>query len=481
MSSIKELPPPADLSPQNIEQIRHLTLSSEDGRDAFVGTELRPWLSEYGLNRTRLFVEIQYLCTLSQAGVIRHFTDEELKTLDDMVINFSLEEEDRVKEIETRTHHDVTSIIRFIDERLSSTSLSDISEFIHYGLTSDDINNLAWRINLREARDRVLQPAMKKLLMKLVEIAEENKEVPMLGRSHGQPAVPTTFGKEFVNFAVELSKEAEKLSVYKFSGKLNGAIGTFEALSLLNPDVDWLDFSERFIASLGLEPILHSTQVNPNLDVVEYLQIMSRINTTIHKLDTDTWRYISDDWLIQKAEGDPSSTMPNKVNPIDFEHSEGECEKANGMIDALARELPDTRLQRDLSDTPLFRDLPLIYFRTLDAWQRTVKGLNKITADPNKMLEAVNANWAILASPTQLLLRKAGIPLSNAYDGVKRKTQGKKFDRVTWKKLVESLITEYGIDNTDEATQLRGLSPATYIGKAKELTEIGIQIVNQYL
>lgn len=474
---LKELQPPPDPSPNSFSQMRHLALSPEDGRDAAVGTELRPWISEFGLNRARLFVASQYLTALSHSGVIRPLSDQDIAFLEDLSLNFSLKDEDRVKVIEEKTHHDVTAVIRFLDEKLSDSPLTDVREFIHYGLTSDDINNLAWRIALREIRNRVLEPALIYQLTDLTDIAQKHKEIPMLGRSHGQPAVPTTFGKEMINFAVWLSEEFEKLHEFQFRGKLNGAVGTFEALSKSYPEVDWPDFSEKFIAGLGLVPELFSTQVNSNLDVVEYLQIIQRLNSIIHKLDGDLWRYISDDWVVQKAEGDPSSTMPHKINPIDFEHSEGQTEKANGMIDVLVRQLSDTRLQRDLSDTPLFRDLPLIMFRTLDAWKRASRGLSKISANPNKMQAELNKNWAILASPLQLLLRKAGVPLTKAYDWVKVETQGKLFKDYQWRELIEMAILEFEIDGSDEATVIRELSPDTYLGLAPELTDIGIKLV----
>lgn len=451
-------------------------LSPFDGRYRSVGEELSPYLSEGALMRARVYIELTYLSELSEAGIIRPFIDEEratLKAFEDLQA-YQLE---RIKEIEASSHHDMHAVTVFLKEQLSATTLSDVTEFIHFGLTSEDVNNLAWRVNLQLAKHEVLVPILGALVEQLAAVADSEKFTPMLARTHGQPAIPTTFGKEMINFAMRLEEKRKMLDAWKFQGKLNGAVGNFNALALAYPKVDWVSFSDHFIRTLGLSPLHFTTQVNPNDDVVTYLAAIAQVNTIVHSLDQDMWRYISDGLVVQKQIGVGSSTMPQKINPIDFEHSEGMTEMANGMIEVLTARLPESRLQRDLSDSPLFRFLGEIHAATIDAWGRTQRGIEKSATDRQALHDLLWSNWAILSEPLQLLLRQAGI--LGGYETVRRLTQGKQFSENGWREMIEQLIGDLEISGEELLTALRSLTPDTYIGYAAKLTQMGIEQIKE--
>ncbi|EKD87383.1 MAG: hypothetical protein ACD_36C00109G0002 [uncultured bacterium] len=309
-----------------------------------------------------------------------------------------------------------------------------------------------------KARESVLIPSLEKLVGVFGELAKKYKSLVMLGRTHGQPAVPTTFGKEMINVAIRLHGQKNKLIHFQFQGKLNGAVGNFHSIDRI--------VSDTFITTLGFLPHHFTTQVNPNDDVIEYLQIIERINNILHGFSQDMWRYISDEWVLQKPLGVGSSTMPQKINPIDFEHSEGATEIANGLIGVLVERLGESRLQRDLSDTPLFRFLGEIHAATIDALGRTTSGLGRIEPNKKVMQEMLEKNWAILAEPLQLLLKKSH--KKDAYEKVKKLTQGKTFTRKSWEEMVYSIVGKH-----------EPLTPSTYIGLSRELTEEGLRLIQK--
>lgn len=421
-------------------------ISPYDGRYKKLGQELAPWFSEAALIKTRVHIEISYLTFLSRKKIVSPFS---LKKFNPDIV--------RIKEIEKITHHDVQAVVVYLQEVLEKTNLADVARFVHFGLTSEDINNLSWRIALTNARSTVLVPSLNELIAALGIVAKKYKALPMLARTHGQPAVPTTFGKEIINYAVRLHEQQKKFTAFQFQGKLNGAVGNFNALHFTYPRTDWIKLSDEFLRSFGFIPNHFTTQVHPNDDVIEYLQIIERINTIVHGFCQDMWRYISDDLVLQKSTGVGSSTMPQKVNPIDFEHSEGVTEIANGLINVLVTRLGESRLQRDLSDTPLFRYLGEIHAATIDVQKRVTHALERIKPNEKAMKDVLNKNWAILAEPMQLLLKKQ--KNKNAFEKVKKQTQGKQFTQERWEKI-------FGGHEQ--------LTPETYIGKAVELTEEGL-------
>lgn len=447
-----------------------------DGRYYDVGKEFSPWFSEFGLQRARLTVEIKYLQALSQAGITRSITDAENDQLTNLSTDFDLEGFAQVKAIEAVKHHDVVAVADYLQGKLQGTTLADISPFVHWCLTSEDVTNLAYRIGLAQAKERVIVPASDSLIAAIADLAEKLKAQPMLGLTHGQPAVPTTFGKEMINFALRLHEESKRLKAHQFKGKMTGAVGNLNAYKAARPDIDWLAFSERFIGSLGLTPILHTTQINPNDDIAYYLQSLQRFNRIVHGLDTDLWLYISRNILHQQKEGVGSSTMPQKINPIDLEHSEGTTEITDSLINALTSHLPESRMQRDLSDTTLLRQLGPIHAQVLDAWRKTAKGLGKVSPNAQKMSEELRENWAILSEPLQLILRREGI---DAYEKVRERVQGRRFNQGEWQEMIGNLLGELGLQDSKTAEEIKSLAPDSYTGYAEELTEIGLAMLGK--
>lgn len=439
-------------------------ISPLDGRYRSKVQDLAPFVSEYALIKNRIEIEIKYLLALSEAGVARNFTDEEKQKLQSL-LKLSFEDIKQVKEIEQTTRHDVKAMERTLRSHLEGTSLENQIEMIHMGLTSEDINNLAYRLILKRGTEQIL-PAIEEIIKTLSEWAEKYKATPMLARTHGQAAVPTTVGKEIVNFAVRLHRQLVKLKKQKLTGKLNGAVGNFNALSYVYPDTDWITFSEKFVTSLGFEPNLITTQINQYDDVAEYLQTIHRINSILIDFDQDMWRYVSDEWFVQVAKKGEvgSSTMPQKVNPIDFENSEGNLGIANGLIESLARKLMISRLQRDLSDSTTVRNYGMILGYSLLAYKSTITGLGRVHPNTEKMNKKLNNDWAILGEGVQTLLRKSKV--QDPYSLISSLTRGEKVDSKQW----ENWINELPISDEDKNT-LRELTPEKYIGLAVKLTE----------
>lgn len=442
-------------------------ISSLDGRYRAKIEQLGEICSEYGLIKNRVKIEAKYLLALSSAGVARKFTNEETRILKDLADGkMPGAYIENVKEIESETRHDVKAVERMLRVKLGQTSLKDQLEMIHFGLTSEDINNLSYRLQLKDATNEIIVPVLKDLINQLVERASKFKAIPMLARTHGQAAVPTTIGKEFSVFATRLNKQVLKLRQTKLTGKLTGAVGNFNALQYTYPQIDWLRFSESFIRSLDLEPNLNTTQINPTEDIIETIQVFQRINGIIIDFDQDIWRYISDHWFVQSAiKGEVgSSTMPQKVNPIDFENSEGRLGIANSLGDYFVRKLPISRLQRDLSDSTTLRELGSFLSNSLIGYKSTLTGLSRIQPNEEEIKAALNKDWGVLTEGLQTLLRKNNF--SNAYSEVATEVRGKKFDDKLWKAFIPKLSID---DNTK--SRLLGLTPESYIGLAVELTE----------
>lgn len=445
-------------------------ISPVDGRYRREVIDIVPFSSEMGLIQTRLEIEARYLVALSEIGVVRKLTPEEKETLTNLGPSLTHEQAGRVKEIEDKTHHDVKALEITFRELVQGTSLEDLTEKIHYGLTSYDVDNMAYRLMLKRAVNQVIAPALDGIVDELSKRADADKVTPMLARTHGQPAVGTTIGKELAIFAVRLNKEVRKLKEAKLTGKLNGAVGNYNALTLAEKDVDWVSFSQNFVRSLGLEPNLITTQINPYEDMLEVFQTFQRANGIILGFDQDMWRYISDKWFVEQV--DPgatgSSTMPQKVNPIDFENSEGNVGIADSFWDFTVRKLPVSRLQRDLSDSTVLRWIGTFLAAETLAYRRTLAALKKTRPNVEFIQAKLNEDYVILTEAVQTLLRKAGV--SNAYDIVKKLARGQEIKESEWRDWVNRLDVD---DKTKE--ELMGLTPQNYIGKAEELTELALK------
>ena len=460
------------------EQDRRLTelnaISPLDGRYRSRVETLAPFASEEALIRTRIEVECKYLVALSEIGIVRPLEDKERKTLNSLGQDLSYKQIKRVKEIEETTKHDVKSMERALRESFAETSLNDVIEWIHFGLTSEDVNNLSYRLMFDRAKKEVCLPAIDKIIDKLAEQAGEYKSLPMLGRSHGQAAVPTTYGKELIVFATKLDRQKKKLEKTRLTGKLDGAIGNFNAHHLAFPKIDWIAFSQKFVRNLGLDPIVYTTQINPPEDLIENFQVFQRINGVILDLDQDMWRYISDYWLSQKVvKGEVgSSTMPQKVNPIDFENSEGNLILANGVFETMGRKLSTSRLQRDLSDSTTIRNIGTALGHSLLAYKSTLKGLEKAYPNPETMSEALNKDWSILTEGVQTVLRKEGV--KDPYSLVANLVRGQKIESNDWKEWVAELPIKNEVKE-----KLLKLTPNSYLGYAEKLTKKGIREIKQ--
>ncbi len=434
-------------------------ISPIDGRYRSQVEELSNYFSEYAYIKYRLDIEIKYLIELSDFKIIRKLDSTESKFLDQITKSFDLRECQKVKKIETKTKHDLKAIEYYIKEKLSGSSLSDVAEYVHFGLTSEDINNIAIRLMLRDSRDNTLLFSLDSLNNELKRKSKKYKNIVMLARTHGQPAVPTTLGKEISVFSYRLEKEINKLNKFKFTGKLNGAVGNYNALHFAYPKKDWIKFSDRFINKFQLEPSLVTTQINNPEDLIEFFQIIQRINGIALDLDQDMWRYISDGWFIQEnvkgAVG--SSTMPQKINPILFENSEGNLTIANSLISAFNQKLPLSRLQRDLSGSTISRSFGAQIAHSLVAWNNCTDGLVKV--EPNKeLIKAVLfSDWAILSEAIQVYMKLNGMP--EAYDYVKKLTRGNKLTQEQWKKMIETFRI-----NGDLKLVLLEITPETYRG-----------------
>lgn len=441
-----------------------------DGRYRQKVAELANYTSEYALIKTRFEIEAKYLIALSDVGIVRKLTPQERQELQTFGQNIELPQAAEVKKIESETRHDVKAMERSFRDLVKDTTLEDLTEAIHFGLTSEDVNNLAYRLMLQRSTEEVVIPHLTYLVEDLVEKADQSKATPMLGRTHGQPAIPTTVGKEIIIFATRLNRQLSKLQNQKLTGKLNGAIGNFNALLLAFPDIDWVDFSSRFIESFGFEVNLVTSQISPYDDMIEYFQNLQRINSIIIDLDQDVWRYISDGWFVQEVkEGEVgSSAMPQKVNPIDFENSEGNLTLANGFLETLSRKLAISRLQRDLSDSTSIRNISTALGFSLVGYTSVLTGLSRIRPNVDQITADLNRDWTILSEGVQTVLRKEKV--QDPYSLISSLTRGEHIDKFKWVSWVNGLPI-----GQKEKEQLSKLTPETYIGLALSLTEKAIR------
>ena len=444
-----------------------LALSPLDGRYIRETESLREYFSEFAFICGRVQIELGYLIALSQdAHLVRDLTSAELDFLKTISNSFSLDDARQIKDLERVTRHDVKAIENFLRLKLASTSLSDLLEFVHFGLTSEDINNIAQAIALRNSRDQIILPMLEKILNQLTSLVGAHKSAPMLARTHGQPAVPTTFGKEMAVFYARLKKQYTQLASHRFEAKLNGAVGNFNGFISAASQVDWIAFSEKFIHDLGLEPNLITTQILPYDNWIEYFNTLHLVNSILIEFAQDMWRYISDNYLKLKVVASEvgSSTMPQKVNPIDFENAEGNLGIANSLYEQYARKLPISRLQRDLSDSTVRRTFGIALGHSLVAYASLARALERVEANESAMRTELEAHWEVVAEGAQTILRAAGV--SEAYDQLKSIARGKEITKETFNQWIENLSVGESVKE-----KLRALSPLTYIGLAEEIAE----------
>jgi adenylosuccinate lyase len=444
-------------------------LSPLDGRYARKAAPLRQYLSEYALIRYRTLIEVRWLQHLADQPALDDLAplDSPLKdVLNEIVDNFSIEDAKRVKALEAKTNHDVKAVEYFLREKLEGTSgaAENLPAFLHFASTSEDINNLSYALMLRDSRQRVLLPLMKQLTNELRSQAHDLAHIPMLARTHGQPATPTTLGKELANFVYRMQRQSEQFANVEICGKFNGAVGNFNAHTIAYPKADWLDISEKFLATLGVSPTRYTTQIEPHDWIAEYCQALARFNTVAIDLCRDLWGYISLGYFRSRpVPGEVgSSTMPHKVNPIDFENAEGNFGIANELLAFLAAKLPISRWQRDLTDSTVLRNLSVALGHTLVALDACQRGLGKLDADPDCIAADLGDRWEVLAEAIQTVMRRHG--LADAYEQLKELTRGREINRET---LFE-FISKLDIPRTDRERLLE-LEPGTYTGLAADL------------
>ena len=447
-------------------------LSPLDGRYAATTDPLRPIFSEYGLMKARVRVELEWLKALAaepKIGEVAPFSAATLAEIDSVINGFSLSNAAEVKAIEATTNHDVKAIEYWLKQRFAhNAEVHAVGEFIHFACTSEDINNLSHALMLRQARDEVLLPQLREIAAKLQQMAHALAAVPMMSRTHGQPATPTTLGKEIANVLARLQRQIKQLAAQEFLGKINGAVGNYNAHLVAYPDVDWERHCQNFVEkSLGLTFNPYTIQIEPHDYMAELFQIIARINTILIDFNRDIWGYISMGYFKQKVKvGEVgSSTMPHKVNPIDFENSEGNLGMANAVLGFLAEKLPVSRWQRDLTDSTVLRNMGVGAGYALLGWAAHLRGLNKLEANPAAMLADLNATWELLAEPIQTVMRRYAVP--QAYEQLKALTRGK--DGITPETL-RQFVNGLAIPDGAKA-ELLALTPDAYIGKAVELAQ----------
>lgn len=446
-------------------------LSPLDGRYQSKLDALRPYFSEYALIKHRAWVEVEWLKALAGApelAEISAFSAETIKELDTAITNFSEADASQVKAIEARTNHDVKALEYWLKEKFDSNpEVKKASEFIHFACTSEDINNLSHGLMLKTARDSVMLPFLNSLIARLTELSEQLANQPMLSRTHGQTASPTTMGKELANVVYRLQRQQKQLASNDILGKINGAVGNFNAHLSAYPDFDWESFAERFVSSLGLTYNPMTIQIEPHDYMAELYDTLARINTILIDINRDIWGYISVGYFKQKVKAGEigSSTMPHKVNPIDFENSEGNLGLANAVLRHMAEKLPISRWQRDLTDSTVLRNMGVAFGYTLLGYDSCLRGLNKLEINPARLDEDLNNSWEVLAEPIQTVMRRYGI--ENPYEQLKELTRGK--GGINQSSL-HTFIS--GLSIPEEAKQaLLALTPATYTGNAAELVK----------
>ena len=445
-------------------------LSPLDGRYASKTDALRPWLSEAAFMKQRVRVEVHWLIALSQAKLpdFPSFSQSAEKVLLALVENFSDTDAERIKAIEAVTNHDVKAVEYWMKEKVAGQAeLEKASEFIHFACTSEDINNTSHGLMLTGARKEVIVPKLKEVLAALTAIALSNASVPMLSRTHGQPASPTTLGKEMANIAKRLERAIINIEKVSFLGKMNGAVGNYNAHLSAYPDVDWESFSKEVIEKrLGLEFNPYTIQIEPHDYMAELFDAIARANTILLDMNRDIWGYISVGYFKQKTKAGEigSSTMPHKVNPIDFENSEGNLGIANALLKHLSEKLPISRWQRDLTDSTVLRNLGTALGHSLLAYDSALRGLGKLETNPSRLAEDLDNCWEVLAEPIQTVMRRFGVP--NPYEQLKELTRGKGITPEGLKTFIQGLDIP-----ADAKKSLLEMTPASYVGMAVELAE----------
>ena len=442
-------------------------VSPIDGRYASKTEDLRPIFSEYGLIHHRVLVEIRWLQHLAACSAITEvpaFSEHANKILNGLVENFSEEDAHRVKNIERTTNHDVKAVEYFIKEKIAGNAeLDAVSEFVHFACTSEDINNLAYALMLREGRNQVILPLLDEIIDAVRQMAHAYAAIPMLSHTHGQPASPTTVGKEMANVVYRLLRQREQVADVNLLGKINGAVGNYNAHLSAYPELDWAGVAKEFVESLGLAWNPYTIQIEPHDYIAELFDALARYNTVLLDFDRDIWTYISMGFFKQKTIAGEvgSSTMPHKVNPIDFENSEGNLGLANAIFAHLAQKLPISRMQRDLTDSTVLRNLGVGLAHSVIAYQSSLRGISKLEVDQARLAAVLDDNWEVLAEPVQTVMRRYGI--EKPYEKLKELTRGQRVNAEAMQAFIESLDIPEA-----EKQRLIKMTPATYIGNATE-------------
>lgn len=446
-------------------------LSPLDGRYQSKVDPLRPFFSEYALIKYRAMVEVEWLKALAAESAIEEiqaFSPATIKELDAAINSFGETDAAQVKTIEMRTNHDVKALEYWLKDKFANNAeIKKASEFIHFACTSEDINNLSHALMLKNAREHVMLPGLAGLIARLTELANQLANQPMLSRTHGQTASPSTMGKELANVVYRLNRQEKQLKNNEILGKINGAVGNFNAHLSAYPNFDWESFAKKFVESLGLTYNPMTIQIEPHDYMAELYDVLARINTILIDINRDIWGYISVGYFKQKLKAGEigSSTMPHKVNPIDFENSEGNLGLANAILRHLAEKLPISRWQRDLTDSTVLRNMGVAFGYTLLGYDSCLRGLNKLEVNPQRLEEDLNNSWEVLAEPIQTVMRRYGI--ENPYEQLKELTRGKDgINQASLRTFIQTLQIP-----ADAKQYLLDLTPATYIGKANELAK----------
>jgi adenylosuccinate lyase len=448
------------------------SLSPLDGRSRESVEELSQYFSEFALFHYRVKVEVEYLIFLSShTELLRVFSKTEISTLHELYEKFSTDDAIRIKEIEETTKHDVKAVEYFLQEKLNDTSMNDCISFLHFGITSYDINTPAYALMLSDARWEILIPELDKALKVLKSLITETRSMTMLARTHGQPALPTTMGKELVVFYERIQKEKKVFETIEIEAKLTGAVGNFNALSFVYPDLDWISLSNQFILSLGLIPNVITTQILPYDSWLKYFDSLKRLNNILVNFTQDIWWYISFEYFLQKKkEGEVgSSTMSHKINPIQFENAEGNLQLANSLFEFFTRKLAVSRLQRDLSDSTVTRNFGVAIGHTLIALKSIQSGLKRIVPNKKKMEDELDSHWEIYAEGIQTYLRMRGN--TDAYELLKEKTQGRTLLKEEMYQIIDALPLK-----SDEKKKLKITSLSAYVGLAEKIVDQCIEI-----
>ncbi|MBD2810336.1 adenylosuccinate lyase [Xenorhabdus sp. Vera] len=445
-------------------------VSPIDGRYGDKVSALRAIFSEFGLLKFRVQVEVRWLQKLAATAEIKEvpaFGADANAYLDEIITNFNEQDALRIKEIERITNHDVKAVEYFLKEKVEHVpALHQVAEFIHFACTSEDINNLSYALMLKTAREEILLPQWRQIIDTITRMAHDYRDLPLLSRTHGQPATPSTVGKELANVVYRMERQFRQLGQVEILGKINGAVGNYNAHLSAYPQVEWHQFSESFVTSLGIQWNPYTTQIEPHDYIAELFDCLARFNTILLDFNRDIWGYIALNHFKQKTVAGEigSSTMPHKVNPIDFENSEGNLGLANAVLGHLSSKLPVSRWQRDLTDSTVLRNLGVGLGYALIAYQSTMKGLNKLEVNEQHLRDELDKNWEVLAEPIQTVMRRYGI--EKPYEKLKELTRGKRVDSEGMKTFIEGLELP-----EEEKERLKAMTPANYIGYAALLVD----------